>query len=242
MPRRERSLLDTLRGELGVADASELIAAGEVLVDGIPVTSPRSQVRSGSVVTLRGPASLRGSAKLRAALDGFGVDVAGQVAIDVGAAAGGFTTVLLERGARRVYAVDAGHGQLRGALRQDPRVVNLESVNVAALDPTVIPQPAGVVTVDVSYLSLRHAVAQLDRVLLVPGASLVGLVKPMFELRLGTAPTDRDSLDAALAAAVAGVTSAGWTVRGTMPSPVAGAHGAREMLLWAAREGDPAGA
>ena len=104
--------------------------------------------------------------------------------LDLGAAAGGFTRVLLESGAARVYAVDAGFGQLLGSLRQDPRVVNLEATNVAALDTHLIPEPIEVVTIDVSYLALAAAVAQLDRITIVPGADLIGLVKPMFELRL----------------------------------------------------------
>jgi 23S rRNA (cytidine1920-2'-O)/16S rRNA (cytidine1409-2'-O)-methyltransferase len=141
--------------------------------------------------------------------------------------------VLLEAGARRVYAVDAGHGQLLGSLRQDPRVVNLEATNVADLERRLVPEPIEVVTVDVSYLSLSAAVAQLDRVHLAAEADLIGLVKPMFELRRATAPVDDASLAAAREAAVAGIAAAGWTVAGTVASPVLGARGARELLLHA---------
>ena len=216
-------------------DARALIEAGDVLVDGVPVRSPRSVLREGATVSLRNARRLRGSAKLAAALEHFGVAVAGRVALDVGAAAGGFTTVLLEAGARRVYAVDAGHGQLLGSLRQDPRVIDLERHNVGELDTTAVPEPVEVVSVDVSYLSLREAVRQLERVTLAPGADLVGLVKPMFELGAATAPTDRASLDKATRLASTGIAAAGWEVRDVMDSPVTGSRGAPEMLLWARR-------
>jgi 23S rRNA (cytidine1920-2'-O)/16S rRNA (cytidine1409-2'-O)-methyltransferase len=236
MTRPGRLLIDIVNELFPDRDPVALIGTGAVLVDGVPVSSERSRVRPGANVSLRVPTRLRGSAKLRAALSSFDVVVDGRVALDVGAAAGGFTAVLLEAGARRVYAVDVGHGQLRGSLRQDPRVINLEATNVGDLDGTLVPDSVDVVVVDVSYLSLAAAVAQLRAVALAPGAVLVGLVKPMFELRAATAPSDRRSLDAALAAASAGVTAAGWSVRGSIDSPVTGARGAREMLLFAVHQ------
>jgi 23S rRNA (cytidine1920-2'-O)/16S rRNA (cytidine1409-2'-O)-methyltransferase len=230
-----RLLLDAVVDLVGEEGAGALIGAGDVLVDGMPVRTPRSRLRPGATITFRRVPVLRGSAKLRAALATFPVTVLGRVALDVGASTGGFTTALLEAGAVRVYAVDAGHGQLLGSLRQDPRVVNLEALNVGELDTSVIPEAVEVVTVDVSYLSLRAAVAQLDRIVIGATADLVGLVKPMFELQRATAPNDRVSLDAALAGAVAGVEASGWHVLGTMDSPVTGSRGAAEMLLWAQR-------
>lgn len=194
----------------------------------------RSQHASLSVPP-RGP--LRGEAKLQAALEHFGVDVQGRVALDVGAAAGGFTTVLLRAGAARVYAVDAGHGQLLGSLRQDPRVVNLEATNVSRVDALLVPDDIDIVTIDVSYLSLSRAAAQLDRVRFAQDADLIGLVKPMFELRRATAPADDASMLAAAEGAESGVTAAGWIVVGRMRSPVAGARGAPELLLHARRDG-----
>jgi 23S rRNA (cytidine1920-2'-O)/16S rRNA (cytidine1409-2'-O)-methyltransferase len=161
--------------------------------------------------------------------------VDGRIALDVGAAAGGFTSALLERGARRVYAVDAGHGQLLGSLRQDARVVNLEATNVADVDATVVPEVIDVVTVDVSYLSLSEAARQLDRVLFAGCAELVGLVKPMFELRLAHAPRDRQSLEEALRVASAGVAATGWRVEETAASSVGGAKGAVEGFVYARR-------
>ena len=142
------------------------------------------------------------------------MSVTGRIALDVGAAAGGFTRVLLADGATRVYAVDAGFGQLLGSLRQDPRVVNLEATNVAQLDERLIPEQIDVVSVDVSYLSLGSAVAQLDRVRFAADADLIGLVKPMFELGLGTAPNDPERVTArSFRAAESGPRSAGWCWR-----------------------------
>jgi 23S rRNA (cytidine1920-2'-O)/16S rRNA (cytidine1409-2'-O)-methyltransferase len=230
-----RALVEVVSDLFPDHDAHSLIAAGDVLVDSVPVTNPRSRLRAASRVTMRPAIALRGSGKLRAALAAFDVDVAGRVALDVGAAAGGFTTVLLEAGARLVYAVDAGHGQLLGSLRQHPRVVNLEAVNVGDLDTARVPDSVDVITIDVSYLSVAAAVAQLDRIEIASTADLIALVKPMFELRAATAPTDRVSLDAALAAAVSGVAAAGWVVRGSIDSPVRGSRGAREILLHAVR-------
>jgi 23S rRNA (cytidine1920-2'-O)/16S rRNA (cytidine1409-2'-O)-methyltransferase len=129
-----------------------------VLVDGRPIDNPRSLVRVGARITLRVEAPLRGEAKLRAALAAFGVSPTGRVALDLGAAAGGFTRVLLQAGASRVYAVDAGYGQLLGSLRQDQRVVVLERVNLGDLDTSCVPEAIELFTIDLSYLSLHEAV------------------------------------------------------------------------------------
>ncbi len=236
MPQRLRRLADMVT-DLGLGeDPDALVAAGEIEVDGFVVTNPDNRVAAGAQVRRRVSRSLRGEAKLAAALEAFAVPVAGRVALDVGAAAGGFTRVLLRAGARRVYAVDAGHGQLLGSLRQDPRVVNLEATNVAALDRRLVPEQVEVVSIDVSYLALSAAAAQLDRIDLAPGVDLLGLVKPMFELRRATAPDDDASVEAALAAATRGLAAADWRVVAAIASPVLGARGAREMLVHARRE------
>jgi 23S rRNA (cytidine1920-2'-O)/16S rRNA (cytidine1409-2'-O)-methyltransferase len=216
-------------------DAVAAVEAGDVLVDGKPVLNPRSRVAESAAVVLRRGPRLRGSAKLDAALDTFAVRVDGRVALDCGAAAGGFTAVLLARGARRVYAVDAGHGQLRGELAQDPRVVNLERTNVGDLTEALVPDPVELVTLDLSYLSLTDAVPQLDRIRLEEHAELVALVKPMFELALAEPPADRERLASAVAAARDGVTRAGWQVVADIESPTRGARGAVEFLLHARR-------
>ena len=143
--------------------------------------------------------------------------------------------MLLEAGARRVYAVDVGFGQLRGSLRQDERVVVLERTNISALDTTLVPEPVAVITIDLSYLAVSVAVRQLDRLAFDAQADLIALVKPMFELRLGFAPSDPSSLDTAAARARSGLETGGWNVLGERSSPVPGARGAPELLVHARR-------
>ncbi|MGI8847867.1 MAG: SAM-dependent methyltransferase [Candidatus Dormibacteria bacterium] len=225
--------LTQLVAALGVADPTVAISAGEVEVDGLVNRNPAARIAATASVRLRRGQTLRGAVKLNAALDGFAIDVSERIALDVGAAAGGFTTALLDRGAARVYACDAGHGQLRGHLCQDSRVVNLEGTNVADLNTHLVPDPLEIVTVDVSYLSLGSAVAQLGDLRLAPGCALVGLVKPMFELGLAVAPTDLGRVAAATSRAGRAISGAGWTVIGSMPSPTTGARGSVEALLHA---------
>jgi len=217
----------------GVAEPEVAIRAGHLLVDGRIVTNPSSMVGPGSSIVLNTPSPLRGEAKLEAALERFGLSVESRIALDAGAAAGGFTRVLLAHGARRVYAVDVGHGQLLGSLRQDPRVVNLEATNLADLDGRLVPDVVEVVTLGLSYLSLTAAVPQLARVNLAPGASLIALVKPMFELQLARPPDDRERQEDALARAMGGIEAAGWRVVASMDSPVRGGRGAVEFLVHA---------
>lgn len=174
--------------------------------------------------------------KLQAALDAFGVDVRGRICLDVGASTGGFTRALLKAGAAKVYAVDAGHGQLLGSLRQDARVINLEATNLGVLTSELVPDVIDLLSVDVSYLSLAGAVTQLsERLQLAPSAQLVGLVKPMFELRLAQAPTDDASLEEATREAIAAIEAVGWRVAQQMKSAVTGAKGAVEGFVYALR-------
>jgi 23S rRNA (cytidine1920-2'-O)/16S rRNA (cytidine1409-2'-O)-methyltransferase len=161
-------------------------------------------------------------------------NVAGRIAVDVGAAAGGFTASLLAAGAQRVYAVDVGHGQLIGSLRQDPRVVVLERVNLASLDPAIVPDEAGFFTLDLSYLALAEAIPQLNRLWIDPRAELVGLLKPMFELHVGRLPSTEE-FPRAIDRASAGARQAGWEVIRTVRSPVEGSRGAVEFFLHAKR-------
>jgi 23S rRNA (cytidine1920-2'-O)/16S rRNA (cytidine1409-2'-O)-methyltransferase len=240
MSRKRRATLRTLVDELArinseLEDPHDLIVRGGVLVDGTVRTNPASLVRRGASITLRVEPTLRGEAKLRAALDAFRIDVGGRVALDVGAAAGGFTRVLLAAGAARVYAVDVGYGQLLGSLRQDERVIDLERTNLGDLDSTLVPEPIGLFTFDLSYVPLHAAVPQLERLTLVPTAEAIALVKPQFELRLAALPSSRAEHDEAVRLAKRGFEGCGWRVEQVIESPVRGAGGAKEFLLHAAR-------
>lgn len=235
---RLRALIDVVTEARPEVDAEEVIKAGRVVVDVRTLTNPASLVRRDAAITIRQESddALRGEAKLAAALGTFAVPVEGRVALDLGAAAGGFTRVLLRAGASCVYAVHVGFGQLLGSLRQHPAVVNLERTNLADLSPQLVPARIDVVTADLSYVSLARAVPQLSgRVVVAPDADLVAVIKPQFELGLPEPPTEARQLARAVEAASAGVEHAGWTVTGTEASPVRGARGAIEFLLHSRR-------
>jgi 23S rRNA (cytidine1920-2'-O)/16S rRNA (cytidine1409-2'-O)-methyltransferase len=209
------------------------IQDGEILVGGRVIANPTALVGPDAAVRHTPATELAGHRKLRWALEHFAVDASGRVVVDVGASTGGFTQAWLDAGAARVHAVDVGHGQLRGALRQHPRVVTWERTNVADLSAALIPDVVGAVSVDVSYLSLSSAVSQLAGLAIAPGADLLGLVKPMFELRLATIPEDREVLERARDAAVVGVAGSGWRVVDAQECPVRGGRGAVEFFLHA---------
>jgi 23S rRNA (cytidine1920-2'-O)/16S rRNA (cytidine1409-2'-O)-methyltransferase len=232
-----RALIQRVHREYPTIDAAAAIASGHVRVGGRTVTNPRSVVRDDAPVTV-GPSevALRGEAKLEAALDSFRVAVAGRIALDLGASSGGFTRVLRRAGAARVYAVDAGFGQLLGSLRQDPAVVNLERTNLGGLSPALVPDEISIVTVDLSYLGIASALRQLaGRVSIAPHADLLALVKPTYELRLSEPPCNPRVLRLACERAVEGATAAGWRVRGVVRSPVTGRNRAVEFLMHARR-------
>jgi 23S rRNA (cytidine1920-2'-O)/16S rRNA (cytidine1409-2'-O)-methyltransferase len=163
--------------------------------------------------------------------------VAGRVVLDVGASTGGFTEVCLAAGARRVYAVDVGRGQLHASLADDPRVVGLEGLDARALTVAEVPEPPELIVCDVSFIGLAKALPPALN-LAAPDADLIVLVKPQFELgpqRVGKGGLVRDEAAhaEALAGAAAFLKASGWTVRATADSPIAGGQGAREHLLWA---------
>jgi 23S rRNA (cytidine1920-2'-O)/16S rRNA (cytidine1409-2'-O)-methyltransferase len=240
VPRRHRArfvaLVDLL-ARLHPDVEPDVIVDGRLLVDGRVVTNPRARVRADASLRVVRERPLRGTIKLAHALDELGLVVADRVAVDTGASAGGFTTALLDAGARRVYAVDAGIGQLVGRLRNDRRVVNLEDRNLGALDRTCVPERVDVVTMDLSYLALRDAVPQLTHLDIAHDADLLVLVKPTFELRRGAlAATDADVV-AAIASAAAGMVASGWIMVETCEAPRTGRRGAREVFVHATRGG-----
>jgi 23S rRNA (cytidine1920-2'-O)/16S rRNA (cytidine1409-2'-O)-methyltransferase len=154
--------------------------------------------------------------------------------VDVGAAAGGFTAALLDAGARRVYAVDAGFGQLAGWLRQERRVINLERTNLGELSRALVPEQVELICLDLSYLSLGDALPQLNAIGLSPSAQLIALVKPTFELGAAGLVVDRDAVDKAVAAAVAAALDCPWSVHEST-CPVRGAGGAQEVFIYGTR-------
>ena len=212
--------------------------AGRVRVAGETVRSPARPVAPDQPLEVAAPGyASRGGQKLAPALDHFGVAVAGRVCADIGAAAGGFTDVLLQRGAARVYAVDVGRGLLDWRLRQDPRVVTMERVNARHLES--FPEPVSLLTVDVSFIGLTAVLPALRRA--APGAEVVVLFKPQFEVareQVGPAGvvTDEAAVGAALERFRAWCAEHGFAVRGLVPSTLPGARGNREVLVHLAAE------
>lgn len=239
--------LDSLLVEKGLAEtrsrAAALIMAGQVLVKGAPVTKAGTAVDEEAEIAVKeGPRHVsRAGGKLEGALDAFGVDLKGKVAIDIGASTGGFVDEMLQRGASRVYAVDVGHGQLHWKLRNDPRVVNLEGVNARTLDPALIPEPCDLATFDVSFISLKLVIPPVLKVL-KPGAQLVALVKPQFEagrehVKKGGIMKDLQIAQDILHDMEEFLMAWECGVSGSMPSPVKGVKGNQEYLVHAVCRG-----
>ena len=236
-----RKRLDQLLVDTGLAPSREraraLILAGKILVDGQPITKAGTAIAADAHVMLAAPDHPyvgRGGVKLAHALDTFGVQVDGREALDIGASTGGFTDVLLQRGATRVIALDVGHGQFDWALRHDPRVVLIEGFNARHLTPADLPGPVDLVVVDVSFISLRHILPVVPSVVR-PGADVIALVKPQFEagraeVRKGIIrdPAVQVRVVEEIAAAAAGV---GLTRVASTASPITGARGNQEFFL-----------
>lgn len=222
------------------ARAQAAIAAGLVSVAGRRVAKPSEMIARDAEIEAREAYEWvsRAGLKLEAALDAAGLDVTGLEALDVGSSTGGFSEVLLARGARRVHAVDVGRDQLHARLRGDARLVSLEETDIRALAPGALP-PADIVTIDVSFISLEQVLpAALAHA--TPGARLVALVKPQFEVgrdKLSKGGIVRD-VQARLEATeriVALLATRGWTVTHRLASPILGGDGNEEFLLVAAR-------
>ena len=246
-PGGTKTRLDQLLVERGLAEsrtrAQALILAGRVFAGERCLDKPGLQVAADLELALRQdeqPYVSRGGQKLTHGLDHFRIDPAGRTALDLGASTGGFTDVLLRRGAARVYAVDVGYGQLDWRLRNDPRVHVRERTNARRLTADDVPEPVDLVVADTSFISLK-LVLPAALALTAPAAWLVALIKPQFEVGKGSVGKGGVVRDPALHQAVcddiAGWLAAdqGWQVLGITPSPITGPKGNREFLIAAQR-------
>jgi 23S rRNA (cytidine1920-2'-O)/16S rRNA (cytidine1409-2'-O)-methyltransferase len=236
-----RKRLDIVLTERGLAPsrarAQALVIAGKVLVDGTVVTKAGTSVTEDAAIELAAPDHpyvSRGALKLRAALDAFAISPEGLDCLDVGASTGGFTDLLLERGARRVVALDVGRGQLDWKLRTDPRVAVLEGVNARHLGPGGLPFAVDLACIDVSFISLELVVPPVLPHL-KPGATLICLVKPQFEAgrdQVGSGGVVRDEAvrRQVVDATVAALSKLGLELVGVVPSPIRGPKGNLEEL------------
>ena len=222
------------------AKAQEAIAAGLVRADGRPVRKASEPISAQARVEAEAPYPWvsRGGVKCAAALDAFGFDPAGRICLDIGASTGGFTHVLLTRGAARVHAVDVGHGQLHASLRGEPRVVSMEGVDARALTAAQLSAPPSLVVCDASFISLALALPPA-LALAAPGAELAALIKPQFEVGRAHLARglvrDATARERACAAISDMLTRLGWTVVGLLPSPITGGDGNVEYLIGARR-------
>ena len=246
MGKRER--LDKLLVERGLVGSREqghgMILAGDILVNDQPVTKAGSLVEHQATIRVKSkplPYVSRGGSKLEKALEEFKINVTGKTALDVGASTGGFTDCLLAHGAREVFAVDVGYGQLDWKLRNDPRVRVYEKTNIRYLEVSALPRHAELATIDVSFISLKLVLPAVKK-LLVAGGEIIALIKPQFEVgkgKVGKGGVVRDgSHHRAVLARVArfGVLH-GWHVRGVTASPLKGPKGNREFFLLLAKTG-----
>jgi len=247
MTRRLR--IDRLLVERGLfesrAKAQTAIAARRVRADELVVEKPSEEISADAVLRAEPahPYVSRGGVKLAAALDHFGsedpwFDPRGRVCLDIGAGTGGFTEVLLARGARRVYAVDVGRGQLHPSLRGRPEVVSLEATDVRRLDPAQLAERPDFIVIDVSFISLK-LVLPAALALSQTSVSLIALIKPQFEAgrrRMKGGIVRHARVHAAVCDDIAAfVASCGWTVAGMVPSPIPGGDGNREFFVAAGR-------
>jgi 23S rRNA (cytidine1920-2'-O)/16S rRNA (cytidine1409-2'-O)-methyltransferase len=237
-----RQRADRLLVERGLfesrAKAQAAIEAGLVTANDIVVRKASEEIAADARLSASAahPYVSRGGVKLAAALDHFRFDVGGRVCLDVGASTGGFTEVLLQRGAKRVYAVDVGRGQLHQSLRARPEVISLEETDIRTLSPTHFDVTPDLAVIDVSFISLKLVLPAALPLLKTP-AELVALIKPQFEAgrsALKKGVVRDEAVRQAVCDEIAGfVASLGWNVRGIIPSPIQGGDGNVEFLLGA---------
>lgn len=237
-----RARLDIEMARRGLAESREtarrLIMAGRVRINSRPADKPDLLVTAESNITVVGSDpeyASRGAYKLIAALDGFAIEVAGRHALDVGASTGGFTDVLLKRGAAHVIALDVGYGQIAERLRTDPRVTVLDRTNVRLVEPRTLPYLPDLVTIDTSFISLRIVIPAV-LALVAAKAEIIALVKPQFEVgkgKVGKGGIVRDDAlrRVALEEVLSFARQAGLGILGSIDSPIAGARGNREFLV-----------
>lgn len=224
------------------SQAAEYIRNGWVTVDGKPVSKPGSLVHRSGHIVLNLPTDTfvsRGGMKLRGALDVFHPVVSDRVVLDCGASSGGFTDCLLKNGARRVYAVDVGYGQLHWKLRKDPRVVVMERINLRYIDPATFPEQIHLVTLDMSFISLTLVFDIIARLLHNDG-QIIALIKPQFEAGrefVGSGGVVRDPKvhERVLRRMAEFVGESGWHLLGMIPSPLLGPSGNREFFFYLER-------
>ena len=246
---KDKERLDKLLVDRGLAEtrarAQALILAGEVRVNGERVDKAGTAVGLDAAIEVSAPLPYvgRGGYKLAGALNVFGVPVAGRVCADVGACTGGFTDVLLQRGAARVYAIDVGQGQLDWKLRQDPRVVVMERTNARYLE--TLAEPVSLVVIDVSFISLKLILPAVVK-WLTDAADIIALIKPQFEagpesVGKGGIVRDERVRRGVLVDLLGWATDNGWSVAGLTPSSIQGADGNMEYLVWLRPSSAPTG-
>ncbi len=238
----DRRRLDLAVLQKGLAGSREraraLIMAGKVRVNDQPVDKAGAMVADDDAIRVKGediPYVSRGGLKLEAALAAFPVEVPGRVCLDVGASTGGFTDCLLQKGAERVYAVDVGYGQLAWTLRGDPRVTVIERTNIRHMAADAVPEPVDLVVIDVSFISLKIA-APAALPFARPGADMIALIKPQFEVGKGQVGKggvvrDPDRRAAVIDDLKSFFTEAGVRPLDAVPSPILGPKGNREFLI-----------
>ena len=247
--KKPRQRLDQLLINRGLVkdrdEALRLIMAGQVVIDGIPIPKAGTLISSDLAIRIKGERHewvSRGALKLQHAISHWEIDLKEKNCIDVGASTGGFTEVLLTNGAKKVYAVDVGYGDLAWKLRQDKRVVVLERTNIRLLPAATISEQINFLTMDVSFIASTKALPPAAKFLEVGGYGVV-LVKPQFELPKklvgkGGVVTDPELHDQAIARVTAGVAENNLHTIGVVPSPITGPAGNREFLLYFEKTGE----